>query len=169
MSKIPDSFIEELKAKTSLVKYVKQYTLLREVGLGIWQGTCPHPDHDDSTPSFTVWEKTNSWACYGCHTGKKGLDGNLGSDIYAFIQWIEGVNFVKAVHILAEWNNVPVPTDQNQKEYDRKIQEIEDNITKANNKISLDELNGKKITADYYSSISDDLEKQMKEVWMIVI
>ena len=31
MSKIPDSFIEELKAKTSLVKYVKQYTLLREV------------------------------------------------------------------------------------------------------------------------------------------
>ena len=119
MSKIPDSFIEELKAKTSLVRYVKQYTLLREVGLGIWQGACPHPDHDDSTPSFTVWEKTNSWACYGCHTGKKGLDGNLGSDIYAFIQWIEGVNFVKAVHILAEWNNVPVPTDQNQKEYDR--------------------------------------------------
>ena len=69
MTRIPESFIKELKEKTDLVKFVKQYTDLKLVGKGIWQGRCPHPDHNDRTPSFTVWEKTNSWACYGCHSG----------------------------------------------------------------------------------------------------
>lgn len=119
MSKIPDSFIEELKAKTNIISYIKQYTNLKKVGVGIWQGKCPHPKHNDDTPSFTVWEKKNSWACYGCHTGKKGLDGNYGSDIYAFIQWIDNISFREAVYKLASWNNISVPDDKNQKEYDR--------------------------------------------------
>ena len=119
MTRIPESFIKELKEKTDLVKFVKQYTDLKLVGKGIWQGRCPHPDHNDRTPSFTVWEKTNSWACYGCHSGKKGIDGNKGSDIYAFVEWLFNVNFYKAIKIVAEWNNIPMPTDENQKLYDR--------------------------------------------------
>lgn len=119
MAKIPDSFIEELKANTDLVKFAKQYTELKLVGKGVWQGRCPHPDHKDDSPSFTVWQKHNSWTCYGCHTGKKGIDGNKGSDIFAFVQWIHNVGFRKAVEIVAEWNNVPIPTDENQKEYDK--------------------------------------------------
>ena len=43
MARFPDSFIEELKEKTDLVKLVKEYTQLREVGLGIWQGVWPNP------------------------------------------------------------------------------------------------------------------------------
>ena len=119
MAKIPESFIEELKEKTDLVKLVKEYTQLREVGLGIWQGKCPHPKHDDDTPSFTVWQKYNSWSCYGCHSGKKGVDGNVGSDAIAFIQWIEGVDFRQAVTRLAKWNDIPIPNDKNQKEFKR--------------------------------------------------
>lgn len=117
MAKFPDDFIEELKTKTNLVKLVKEYTQLREVGLGIWQGVCPHPDHNDDTPSFTVWQKSNSWSCYGCHSGKKGIDGNVGSDAIAFVQWIENLNFRQAVVKLAEWNNIPIPNDKNQKEF----------------------------------------------------
>lgn len=119
MAKIPETFIKELKARTDLVKFVKQYTNLKLVGKGIWQGRCPHPDHNDTTPSFTVWEKTNSWCCYGCHTGKRGIEGNKGSDIYAFVEWLFNVNFYKAIEIVAEWNNIPMPTDENQKLYNR--------------------------------------------------
>lgn len=117
MARFPDEFIEELKTKTDLVKLVKEYTQLREVGLGIWQGVCPHPKHNDDTPSFTVWEKTNSWSCYGCHSGKKGVDGNVGSDAIAFMQWIENLDFRQAVIKLAAWSNVPIPNDKNQKEF----------------------------------------------------
>lgn len=119
MAKIPDSFIEELKAKTDLVRFAKQFTELKQVGRGIWQGICPHPDHNDGTPSFTVWEKSNSWSCYGCHSGKKGMDNNKGSDVFALVQWLQNVGFRKAVEIVAEWNGVTIPTDENQKEYDK--------------------------------------------------
>jgi DNA primase len=30
---------------------------------------CPLPDHEDKTPSFTVFLKTNSWWCFGCSRG----------------------------------------------------------------------------------------------------
>lgn len=119
MARFPDSFIEELKEKTDLVKLVKEYTQLREVGLGIWQGVCPNPEHNDGTPSFTVWQKHNSWSCYGCHSGKKGVDGNVGSDAIAFLQWIEKLDFRQAVIKLAKWNDIPIPNDKNQKEFKR--------------------------------------------------
>lgn len=120
MAKIPESFIHELKMNTDMVKFAKQYTALKKVGKGIWQGPCPHPDHNDSTPSFTVWEKHNSWSCYGCHSGKKGVDNNKGSDVFAFIQWInKNDSFREAVKIVADWNGVAIPTDQNQKEYNK--------------------------------------------------
>ena len=119
MARFPDDFIEELKTKTDLVKLVKEYTQLRKVGSGIWQGVCPHPEHDDGTPSFTVWQKSNSWSCYGCHSGKKGIDGNVGSDAIAFLQWIENIDFRQAVIKLAKWNDMPIPNDKNQKEFKR--------------------------------------------------
>lgn len=116
-ARFPDEFIKELKNKTDLVQLVKEYTKLRKVGMGIWQGVCPHPNHDDDTPSFTVWQKTNSWSCYGCHSGKKGVDGNKGSDAIAFLEWIENIKWREAVIKLAQWNDIPIPTDKNQKEF----------------------------------------------------
>ena len=116
-TRFPDEFIEEINKKTNLVQLVKQYTKLRKVGLGVWQGVCPNPNHDDGTPSLTVWEEHNSWCCYGCHCGKKGIDGNLGSDAVAFISWIENLPFRKAVIKLAEWNDIPIPSSKNQKEF----------------------------------------------------
>jgi CHC2 zinc finger len=34
-----------------------------------WSANCPLPDHEDKTPSFTVYPETNSWYCYGCLRG----------------------------------------------------------------------------------------------------
>jgi hypothetical protein len=41
---------------------------LRRVG-NRWVGQCPLPDHEDRSPSFTVYPETNSWFCYGCLRG----------------------------------------------------------------------------------------------------
>lgn len=116
-TRFPDEFIKELKDKTDLVQLVKEYTKLKKVSPGVWQGVCPNPNHQDDTPSFTVWQKTNSWSCYGCHSGKKGVEGNKGSDAIAFLQWIENLQWRQAVIKLAEWNDIPLPTDKNQKEF----------------------------------------------------
>lgn len=116
-TRFPDEFIKELKEKTDLVQLVKQYTKLRKVGIDIWQGVCPHPNHNDDTPSFTVWQKSNSWSCYGCHSGKKGIEGNKGSDAIAFLEWVENLKWREAVIKLAKWNDMPIPTDKNQKEF----------------------------------------------------
>ena len=41
---------------------------LRKVGER-WVVQCPLPDHEDRSPSFTVYPETNSWFCYGCLRG----------------------------------------------------------------------------------------------------
>lgn len=40
-----------------------------------WVGLCPLPDHDEKTPSFTVYEEDErGWFCYGCSRGGDVLD-----------------------------------------------------------------------------------------------
>ena len=109
-------FIQEVKNKTDIVQLIKSYTLLDKAGSGIWQGMCPHPKHNDKTPSFRVWEKEQSWACMGCHNGSKGGD-NYGSDAIAFIQWIHNISFKQAIIKIAEFNGIPLPTDENEHIY----------------------------------------------------
>jgi CHC2-type zinc finger protein len=38
-----------------------------------WAALCPLPDHEERTPSFTVYPETNSWFCYGCLRGGDGI------------------------------------------------------------------------------------------------
>jgi hypothetical protein len=35
---------------------------------------CPLPDHEDRTPSFTVYPGDDGWYCYGCHRGGDVVD-----------------------------------------------------------------------------------------------
>ncbi len=68
-------FRKSLEAVKAAVKVIDEADLLcgpagtctglRKVG-GRWAGCCPLPDHDDRSPSFTVYPKTDSWYCYGC-------------------------------------------------------------------------------------------------------
>jgi DNA primase len=34
-----------------------------------WAGHCPIPDHEDRTPSFTVYPGDGGWWCFGCLRG----------------------------------------------------------------------------------------------------
>lgn len=112
-------FINELKKNINIVDLINEYTPLTKVGMNVYKGRCPHPDHVDRNASLRVWVKEQSWACMGCHYGKKG-HGNYGSDCISFIQWIENKSWAAAVRFLAEKYKIPIPTDKNQKLFDDK-------------------------------------------------
>jgi DNA primase len=120
---LPQEFIDRVKDATDIVKLVKRYTEINPAGGGVWAGKCPNPRHDDSDPSFRVWEKEKSWACMGCHNGRKNSkDRNYGSDCFAFLQWMSHgkMNWRQAVLKLADEAGIPLPDDKNQKVYDQK-------------------------------------------------
>ena len=117
--KFSRDFIDKIKETTDLVELANEYTEMKKVGRYIWVGKCPNPDHDDSTASFTINTQTNSWCCFGCHSDKKGINDNYGSDCIAFIQWINKgkKNWQDCVRYLAEKANISLPTDKNIKMY----------------------------------------------------
>lgn len=49
---------------------------------------CPLPGHNDSTSSFKIYPKTNSFYCFGCHKG---------GDNIAFIQELHQCDFKSAI------------------------------------------------------------------------
>lgn len=118
---------QQIKASINLLELVKEYCKVKPVGNNTWATHCPHPDHDDKTASFRIWwnenTKTWSWACMGCHNGKKDLKSrykNYGTDCFAFIQWMsdyKGSNhiltFPEAIKILANKLNLSIPAFSN--------------------------------------------------------
>ena len=67
---------ETLKEAISLEEYARDLTELKKSG-GVLIGRCPLPDHEDKTPSFTVWpggERPGSWWCFGCSRGSDVFD-----------------------------------------------------------------------------------------------
>ncbi len=77
--------LEEFKRKVGM-KLIEKYVEPKRRYYNYWQGLCPF--HDDHNPSFTVYEDTNSWYCFGCQ--KYG-------DIINFIQEIEHLDFISAI------------------------------------------------------------------------
>lgn len=132
----PQEFVDKVKEVVDLEKLVREYTDLKPAGIKILMGHCPHPNHHDSTPSFRVYKKGyksgnninqyDSWACMGCHNGKKNehdkKDKVYGSDCIAFIQWIEPQyrNWRSAVIYLAQKYHIPIPTEENEWIYKQK-------------------------------------------------
>lgn len=111
-------FINTVKNATDMLELANEYTSMKKASPNTWQGQCPHPKHRDSTPSFTVFTDTNTWACFGCNQ-----DNQYGSDCIAFIQWItEGeYSWQDALLCLANRANIPIPDDKNQAKYDKNL------------------------------------------------
>ena len=96
--KYSGKFLRELSDKINLVELASRHTKLTRQG-NIYIGKCPHPDHDDSSPSFRIWHKNGkyTWCCFGCHSGRKNpAKGLFGSDSLAFIQWMMNTKKKKA-------------------------------------------------------------------------
>lgn len=94
---IPQSFLEELQARTDIVDLVSSYVTLTKKGNRYW-GLCPF--HSEKTPSFSVVPEKQMCYCFGCHKGGGAVN---------FIMEVEGVGFVDAVAILAQRAGLEVP------------------------------------------------------------
>lgn len=65
--------LEAVKGAVDLSAYAGELTALRRSGATL-VGRCPLPDHEDRTPSFTVWPGNGSWWCFGCGRGSDVVD-----------------------------------------------------------------------------------------------
>jgi DNA primase len=95
---IPDSFIEELLARSDVVELIERRVPLKRVG-SEYQACCPF--HDEKTPSFTVSPRKQFYHCFGC--------GAHGSAI-GFLMQYEGLEFLDAIEELARAAGLEVPT-----------------------------------------------------------
>lgn len=97
MPGIPEETIEEIRRRADIVSVVEKYVDLRKRGGEFW-ACCPF--HREKTPSFKVSPAYQGYHCFGC-----GAGGN----VFQFVMSKENVDFVGAVHLLAQRFNVIVP------------------------------------------------------------
>lgn len=91
------NFIVELKARADLVSVISSVVQLKRAGSNL-VGLCPF--HSERTPSFTVFEATESYYCFGCGEG---------GDVITFVMKTEHVDYPTAVEMLAARVGIQVP------------------------------------------------------------
>lgn len=99
MPSLSDSFLQELRLKTDVVDLISSYVSLKKRG-NTYVGLCPF--HNEKTPSFTVYENTQSFYCFGCGAGGDGV---------SFMRKIENLDYIDAVKALAQRAGMQMPDD----------------------------------------------------------
>lgn len=94
-----ESFLQELRFKTDIEEIISTYVSLKKHG-STSKGLCPF--HNEKTPSFTVYPKTQSFYCFGCQAG---------GDAVTFIRKIENLEYMDAVKVLADRAGLQMPAD----------------------------------------------------------
>jgi DNA primase len=97
--RIPETFINDLLARVDIVDVVDERVPLKKAGKN-YQARCPF--HEERSPSFTVAPDKQFYYCFGC--------GASGSAI-GFLMEYEHIDFVEAVHELAQKVGMTVPTE----------------------------------------------------------
>ena len=96
---LSESFLQELKFKTDIEDIISGYVSLKKRG-STSIGLCPF--HNEKTPSFTVYNDTQSFYCFGC---------GAGGDAVTFIKKIENLDYIDAVKLLAQRAGIQMPDD----------------------------------------------------------
>lgn len=96
---LPDSFMQELKARSDIVDIISGYVNLKRAGRNM-VGLCPF--HGEKTPSFHVNVENAYFHCFGC---------GAGGDVITFIRRIENLDYIDAVKLLAQRAGLTVPLD----------------------------------------------------------
>lgn len=136
---IPESFIQELKRSCDIESIISSYVVLKKGGRNS-VGLCPF--HTEKTPSFNVYNDSQSFYCFGC---------GAGGDVINFVKRIENLDYVEAVHFLADKSGMTVPdegVDHSHTQQKTKILEINrqsarfffKNLTKPEGKVALEYL-----------------------------
>ncbi|HSQ35579.1 MAG TPA: DNA primase [Candidatus Binatia bacterium] len=87
---------DQIKEYISIVDVAALYVSLKPAGK-YYKALCPF--HSEKTPSFYVYPEKNTFSCYGC---------NRFGDIFDLVQEMENIEFVEAMHFLAEKFNIPL-------------------------------------------------------------
>src|SRR6266542_2048260 len=86
--------IAEIKQRNPLAEYVRASgVILYPCGQGRWKGLCPF--HDDTEPSFFVYESDQHFHCFS------GVCEFPHGDVIAFVMRRAGLTFVEACRHLA--------------------------------------------------------------------
>src|SRR5437016_2375165 len=95
--RFPQTFIDDLRRQTDIVRIVQDYVSLKKKGAN-WMACCPF--HKEKTASFSVSPTTRSCYCFGCRRG---------GSVCTFVVGMERVAFPDAIKIVAEKTGVPLP------------------------------------------------------------
>lgn len=90
-------FLEEVKSRNDIIDVISSYVTLKRAGSN-HQGLCPF--HNEKSPSFTVFSKSDSFYCFGC---------GAGGDVITFIMRAENLDYVSAVEFLAKRAGLQMP------------------------------------------------------------
>lgn len=96
---IPDSYLQELRARADIEQLIAPYVNLRRSGR-LLMGLCPF--HNEKTPSFAVYPDSNSFYCFGC---------GAGGDAVSFLMRMERLDYVEAVKALSQRLGMQLPED----------------------------------------------------------
>ena len=108
----PQSFLDELTARSDIVDVVGSYVQLTRRGANLF-GLCPF--HSEKTGSFSVSPDKQIYYCFGC---KKG------GGVVNFIMEEENLSFPDAVRFLAKRAGMEVPEEEGDREQGRRRQRL---------------------------------------------
>ncbi len=97
--RIPQSFIDDLLARTDIVDIIEARVNLKKTGKN-FSGLCPF--HQEKSPSFSVSPDKQFYYCFGCGAGGNAI---------SFITEYENLPFPQAVEDLAKLAGIEVPKD----------------------------------------------------------
>ncbi|MBQ7699726.1 MAG: DNA primase [Clostridia bacterium] len=112
----PAEFLEELKKRNRIVDVINSYVPLKRAG-NLYTACCPF--HNEKTPSFTVYERTESFYCFGC---------GVGGDVVSFVMKADNIDYGSAIEQLAQRAGLTVPDNG----YDRESSDRRRRILDAN-------------------------------------
>ena len=99
---VPDELKIEILEQADLLDLMRSYGIPDKEHGNI---RCPFPDHDDNTPSFSVFKLNrkdlskpiHGWKCYGCEKG---------GDVISFLENYKGMDFYDAAKEAAEFARI---------------------------------------------------------------
>lgn len=97
MARIPDTVVDEVLSRASIVDVIGEVVRLKRKGGRLW-GLCPF--HNEKSPSFTVNAERGFYYCFGCKAS---------GSTATFLMEHEGLSFPEAIRKLADRVGVVVP------------------------------------------------------------
>lgn len=110
--------VDEIKSRVSIIDVAAERVNLSRHGSTM---SCCCPFHQEKTPSCVLYEKTNSFYCFGCGTS---------GDVISFIRGTDNLSYVEAVQQLAQRAGITIDTKGAQ--LNQREQELRDRIRACN-------------------------------------